>query len=137
MDEKISNKIAKITDFGTFIQYRATCGCGSSDCGLTLELEYDPEINYVTLNIYQDLLYCSWFGVTPLDKFYWFKDMWNRIKGALRLLLTGRIRLEESFLFKEEGQINDFIAAIQEGREKIKDAVEKEKESNQNKKNDH
>lgn len=109
----------KVMDFEEAIYYRANCGCGSDDCGLTLELEYDPEINDITLNMHQRLLYCSWFGVDSLDKFYWFKDMWQRIKGALKLLFTGRIRVEESFLFRDPEQMDDFVTAIKEGREKI------------------
>jgi hypothetical protein len=119
MNDKISNKVMKVAEFDNAIFYRANCGCGSDDCGLTLELEYDPEINMVSLNMYQKLAYCSWFGVSPTEKFYWFKDMYNRIKGALKLFFTGKIELEESFLFRESEQIDHFILALQEGMEKI------------------
>ncbi len=125
MIEKTSNRISKIMDLDTCIYYRATCGCGNDECGLTLELEYDPELNYVTLNMHQKLIYCSWWSIDPLDKFYWIKDVWHRIKGALKLLFTGRIRLEESFLFRDKEQIDSFLTAIHEGRERIENAKER------------
>jgi hypothetical protein len=119
----------KLMDLEDWVYYRANCGCGSDECGLTLELEYDPDLNDVTLNIYQKMIYCSWWGVNSTARFYWFKDMWHRIKGALKLLFTGRIQLEESFLFKGDDHVDAFITAIQEGREKVKKAAaEKSKE---------
>jgi len=126
MDEQTSNKIAKVMEFDDSIYYRAMCACGSDDCGLTLELEYNHGLNDVVLNVYTRLVYCSWFGISPVDKFYWFKDMWSRIKGALKLLFTGRIQLEESFLFNEIKQIDDFITALKEGREKIENTSKKQ-----------
>jgi len=128
MDEKISNKVMKIMEFDDAVYYYANCGCGSNECGLTLELEYDPKINDISLNMYQKLIYCSWFGIRTMDKFYWFKDMYNRIRGALKLLFTGKIQLEESFLFRESEQIDHFIIALQEGREKIKNATTRQKQ---------
>lgn len=126
MSEKTSNKISKIMDLETTVYYQATCGCGNSECGLTIELEYDPEMNDVSLTMYQTLTYCTWFGIMTFDKLYWFKDMYRRIGGALKLLFTGRIRLEESFLLRDTEQMDAFITAIQEGREKVKDGSEKQ-----------
>ena len=125
MNEKTSNKIAKIMEFDDGVYYRATCGCGSDECGLTLALEYDRDVNDIKLSVYTKLVYCSWFGVDTFDKFYWFKDMWARIKGSLKLLFTGRIQLEECFLFKDEDQIDAFITAVQEGKGKIKNDGER------------
>lgn len=99
--------------------YRANCGCSSTECGLVLELEYDPEINDVSLNMYQKLFYCSWFGIDINSKLFWLKDMWYRFKGAIKLIHTGRIELEEAFLLNDEKQIDDFVFALQEGRRKI------------------
>jgi len=125
MGEQTSNKIAKVMEFDDAVYYRAMCACGSDDCGLTLELEYDHGLDDIVLTIYTKLTYCSWYGISPVDKFYWFKDMWQRIKGAFKLLSTGQIRLEESFLFNEAKQIDDFITAIQEGKEKMQNAAKK------------
>jgi hypothetical protein len=103
------------------IFYKASCGC-ASDCGVTIILEYDEEINDITMSIYQKLVYCSWCGIDPCARFYWFRDVWHRIKGAIKLLYTGRIKIEEVFLFSDTDQIDAFISAIKEGREKIKAA---------------
>jgi len=109
----------KVMEFNDAVYYRANCGCGSDECGLTLELEYDEEIKDISLTIYEKLAYCSWFGVKILSKFYRFHDIWHRIKGATKLLFTGQIILEEAFLFRDSQQIDAFITALQEGKEKI------------------
>ena len=103
------------------IFYKANCGCAGG-CDVTIELAYDREIEDVTMSIWQKLVYCSWWGIDPCARFYWFRDMWHRIKGAIKLLWTGRIRVEEAFLFSDPEQIDAFLAAMKEGREKIKSA---------------
>jgi len=119
MEEKTSNKIMKIMEFDDAVYYRANCGCGSEDHDLALELEYDSELNDISLNMYKKLIYCSEFGINPSDKLYALKSIYYRIKGALTLLLTGVVEVEESFLFTSSEQINHFIIALQEGIEKL------------------
>ena len=117
--DKTSNNIMKVAEFSDLIFYRAGCSCGDKQCDMTLELEYDPEINDIVLTIYKDLVYASWFGIRSDSTLYWFRDKWKRIKGAVRLLFTGRISLEEAFLIKGGEQIDGFITALQEGKQKL------------------
>jgi hypothetical protein len=137
------------SDDKTWHMYRAACQCGNPKCDLSLELEYDREINDVTLTLYKDLYYCSyWFAdcrdsfkwVTKIlgkkrgvdvqdwleDKYYIAKDIWYRLKGAVRLLFTGRIELEEAFLFENEEQIDAFLNALNEGKIQIHNKLHKE-----------
>ena len=123
MEEKTSYKIMKTEEFldnkQPAIYYKADCGC-AGDCGVTIELAHDEEIEDVTMTIWHKLVYCSWWGIESDAKFYRLQDMWYRIKGAVKLLCTGRIKLEEAFLFNSTEQVDAFLAAMKEGREKIK-----------------
>ena len=101
---------------------------------MTLELEIDKELQMVNMNFYKDLYYCSYWGDpkhrSTLKLLYGriFKkeppdlliellsDFWLRIKGAIRLLLTGRIKVSESFIFGSDKQIDSFIKALDEGK---------------------
>lgn len=109
----------RVAEYSDLVFYRAGCSCGDNRCDMTLELEYDPEINDITLTLYKDLVYASWFCIRSDSTLYWFRDKWRRIKGAVRLLFTGRISLEESFLIKGGEQIDGFITALQEGKQKL------------------
>jgi len=121
--EETSYKIMRTSEFignpEPAIYYRANCGCLDPECGINMELEYDKDIEDVTLSLYTDMVYCSWWCIKNNSKFYFFKDMYYRIKGALRILLTGRVKLEEAFLFSSAEQFDAFIAALKEGREKL------------------
>jgi hypothetical protein len=108
--------------------------CGSEACDLTLELEIDKELRMINMNFYKDLYYCSYWG-DPKDRstlkllygrifkkeppdllIELLSDLWLRIKGAVRLLLTGRIKVSESFIFGNDKQIDSFIKALDEGK---------------------
>lgn len=136
------------SDDNTWIAYRAACHCGNPSCDLHLDIEYDKELNNITLHFYKDLYYCSWWFADCRDSFLWVtkilgkkkgtgvqdwledryyrvKDIWYRIKGAVRLLATGRIKIEEYFLFENEKQIEEFVKALTEGKIQVHEAMEK------------
>jgi len=112
-----SFRISKTHEFGNdSIFYRADCGCGCKDCTLELELEMeldegDKELDkYFSLNIFQDTTYFDW---STRDDWYW--RGWSRIKTALRVLFTGKIKVGSEFIFRGEKQVRSFIAALEEG----------------------
>jgi len=122
MDKKPTQtnyKIALLSEYDDWIFYRATCSCLNPDHSIDMVLEYDFELNIVTLSLNKNLYYCAHFGIYYGDKLYWIKNIWNRIKGAVKLLLTGYIEVSEEFLFTEKKQLDAFIAALQEGRAKL------------------
>lgn len=139
-EEKTSYKIMRTDKFDDAVFYTANCGCANPECQIVLLLENDPDIGYIILEMYHDLKYCSWWKIDTSRSFEWvknpdwrdrlqdwsykFQDYYYRLKGALRLLFTGRIKLEESFLFRDEEQIEAFITALREGQEYIKKSIE-------------
>ena len=94
------------------LYYRAACSCGDEGCDLTLELEKDKECSMIFLNMYKNLY---WSSHWKSDNF--FKNKWIRIKAALKMLFTGYVKIEESFIFKGDEQIDAFLNALKEGRE--------------------
>lgn len=116
------NKIMKLNEFEDAIFYRAACGCTDSRCDLALELEIEKDINMIFLNMYKDLYYAPYWKTDN-----WFINKWYRITGALRLLFVGRIKVEDTFIFQEEEQINDFVNTIKQGMEQLKKNMAKEK----------
>ena len=111
----INNRIMKLNEFEDAIYYRAACDCSSSECDLTLELELDKEFDIIFLNLYKDLYWASYWD----DGDKWYKNLWLRIKGALRILFTGSIKVQETFVFKGKDHIQPFIDALQTGMEKL------------------
>lgn len=101
----------KLHEFEDSVFYRAACCCGNEKCDLTLELERDEDIdNMIFLNMYKNLYWSSHWGSNNC-----LFNFWLRIKAALRVLFTGYIKVEESFIFKGEEQINDFLDALKKG----------------------
>jgi len=101
------------------IFYKVICECGN--CDMDLELEYDPEINFIELYFFKD--------ISALDYDYsWniFKRIYWRIKTALKILFKGRIYMDGSLTIRSEQHINDFIFALQEGQKKLKENIKKD-----------
>lgn len=100
-------------EFSDTIFFRAACHCNSEDCDMTLILEKDKEVHDITLSLHKDLHFAAHWN----DDRKWYKNIWLRIKGALRILFTGHVKLEDYFLFGSKKQIQDFIKALESGME--------------------
>lgn len=118
-----SQNIMKMSEFDDVVYYKAQCHCMDDDCVHTLELEssdfkvdgkiIDRDIN---LKLYMDCYISDYFGKNQ----NFILRMWFRIKYALILLFTGRVFLEQYFMFNGEKGIQDYINALEEGLEKLK-----------------
>ena len=118
-EEQTSFRISKTHEFGdNDIFYKADCGCGCKDCCLELELELDEGDEKLDscfcLNIFQDTNYFDWSNGDD-----WFWRAWSRIKTALCILFTGKIKLNSEFIFQGEKQVRSFITALEEGSKMI------------------
>lgn len=128
-----SNNICKVAEFDDAVFYKATCSCQSDDHTQTLVLEHDPEMCDITLSIYSEVYsnnfwkyYDTWFARIG----YWFVDKWIRVKFATFMLFHGYIKVENSFIFRNEAAVVDYIQALTDGLEKVRIA-----KLNRNKKN--
>lgn len=114
-------KIMELDEYEDAIFYRASCSCGDQRQDTSLYLELDRETDMIYLHLFSEVYYSSYWTDN------WFIDKWYRIKDALRLIFTGKIKIENTFLFEGEEQIKDFINMLQIGIEKLKTQNEKEK----------
>jgi hypothetical protein len=105
----------KTDEFKDSIYYRIACGCGSNDHDLTIEFEYDKDLpDMVSLNLYKKLVWTSHYGTGNF-----ITRFWKRITGALKVLFLGYIEVEESLILRDEGHIDSFIKALEEGKQYI------------------
>lgn len=109
-------RVMKTNEFNDSVYYRIACSCGSGDDDLTIEFERDPKIpDMIFLNFYKDLAWSSHWGDSNF-----FNRIWRRIKTSLKILFTGYIEVEESFVLQGEEHINSFIKALEEGKKFVK-----------------
>jgi hypothetical protein len=108
-----SNRIMKLEDHKNAKIFRAACDCGSSDCDMHIELENEPDTWFLSLTIYKKLRWSSYWGDCNF-----FTEKWRRIKCSLKMLFTGYIEVEETFLMREH-QIDDFVDALIEGKRQL------------------
>jgi hypothetical protein len=111
----ISKNVMKTNEFEDSIYYRAACDCGSNEHDVTIEFERDNDIpSMIFLNFYKKIAWSSHWG-----NLNWFSQIWKRIKCSLKILFTGYVELEETFILSENN-IEYFIKALIEGEEYLK-----------------
>jgi len=110
----ISDKVMKSDDFDSSIFYKIDCDCMDNNCIITIEMEYDERFNDITLTFFKKIALSSHWG-----NLNFFKRQIKNIKAALKILFTGYIELEGSFIISEKEHIEAFIEALNEGKDKI------------------
>lgn len=117
MSKEKSFRMMKTEEFEDSIYYRAACDCGSKDHDILIEIELDKKIpDVVFLNFYKDVCWCSNWG-----NLNFFQRWIKKIKAVFRMIFTGYIELEESFIFRGEEHIKEFIEGLNEALRKIQD----------------
>lgn len=111
----ISFRTSKLRQTKNMIIYKASCDCGSSECDLIMELEKDNEIeNMIYLTFYKRL---CWSTYKSCDN--WFTMIYERFKAAVKMIFTGYIEVDETFIFNGIKQIDTFIEALNEGKTRL------------------
>lgn len=108
----IEKNVMQILSSEKNIIYRMSCDCMDPECDLILELEKDDD-GFIFLNLYKNLEWASYYNDDV-----WYKRLWRRIRCAFKVLFTGYIRVEETFVMREP-QIDGFIKALKEGKEHL------------------
>lgn len=131
MKKRINVADSFTNDFGNAetIFLRASCGCGHDTCSHTLEVSYEDLDGYfndlVGVNIYGKMWYREYHSQENF-----FKRLWYRIRDGIKLIFGGYIEMHYDFTFQGEEQINDYIEALQETVEKIKESKEEYEKRN-------
>lgn len=110
-----SNNVMIAKEFGDSIYYKIGCECMSDAHTKTVALEYDEEINDVKMVFFADLILNNYFTAMA-----WWEKPWFRIKNALRILIKGRVEVQSDFMWMDPKAIDDFIKALEEGRDKLR-----------------
>lgn len=110
----ISNRVMKSSEFPDAVYYKVECDCGGDDHMATIELEYDKDLSDISMNFYKKVYWSSHWG-----NYNWFERTWKRITAATKILFTGWIELEESFLIRGGDHLDTFIEALEEGKRKL------------------
>jgi len=114
----ITKGVMKQHDFKDSVFYQVACECGNPECNMTLELEIDEDSpTFIFMSFHKKVAISAYWGNPNI-----FQRAWLRIKYALLILLKGHLEMEESHVFQDIEHIDNFIAAIQEGKEKLKNA---------------
>ena len=120
----ISNKVMKLGEYDLSDQYsvwyRIACGCmyEEHDCTITIKQDFEWRQD-IDLVFYKKVSWADYHGRN--DNFI---SRWvSRIKCSLKVLFTGYIELEEDFLIHGEEHIDNFIQALEEGKQKIKENI--------------
>lgn len=123
----ISYKVMRMKGFGgdsPSIYYKVACDCGETDHILTACL--DHEQNYVTLTLSQNIAWSSYYGRQS-----WFGRLKSRIINATKVLFQGYLVAEGSLILNGEEHIKNFITALEEGKEYVKEAREESEKPKQ------
>lgn len=110
-------RVMKFGAIGDAVYYRVACDCTTAECDMHLELESDPQIGYVYLNITKKLMASAHWGYT--DKWYYWdylRVFINKVRMMCRILFSGYIEVHETLMFKESEHIDEFLTALEEGR---------------------
>jgi len=110
----ISDRVMKSNEFNNAVYYKVECDCGSNDHMITIELEYDKDLADISMNFYTQVSWSSYWG-----NYNWFERIWKRITAATKIIFTGWIALEESFLIRGGDHLDTFIEALEEGKRKL------------------
>lgn len=119
-----STNICKTNEFEHSIFLKAHCGCSSDDHIQSIIIEADD--HNVSLEMYTKA-YTEYHGNlydAPISERLgsWYRSQKKKLKWIFSILFKGYIEVETCFLFENETSIDDYLTAIQEAKEKLKNA---------------
>lgn len=117
--KKINYKVMKAGEFlgkEPVVYYKVDCDCGSDDHILSFEIEHDESM--LSLITYQKLSWSSYYSYNNI-----FGRLWRKIKAIFKLIFLDYIDIEGSIILQGEEHIQNFIDALEEGREQVKKSI--------------
>lgn len=89
--------------------FKTSCMCMLRDHDMVVDVEYDKEIQDLTLTFNHNLVYKDLYGYFGEG---FFKRNWRKIKAALKILFNREVTFEGSFMFRGREHITDFCDFI-------------------------
>jgi hypothetical protein len=117
---KPARGICKVAEYDTSVFYNVQCSCMSDKHAQTITLDIDDDV--IMLSIYSTIWthYNNRWCDTWQEKLeHFYNSQTLKWKQVFKLIFTGQVEAENEFLFQGEEQIRDYIAALEEGLEKL------------------
>ena len=108
-------------DMGRAITYRIGCSCSESDHDIVMWLEYDKKLKDVAMFFYKQVEWCN-YGDSFKDR---MEGYWRRIKDAIKLIFTGYLECETSFIFEDSEHIDNFINTMEKAKQYVEEGEKK------------
>lgn len=108
--------------------YNAQCECGTDDHQHELIAEYDPDFDRISLSLY----FKTWTAnpyVYESGFIGYVKDVWRSFKFRVKCVFQGYNTLNYEFLFAGEEAVQDYIDALQDSLNHMKEAKAAAKEN--------
>jgi len=134
---EVADNICKIGEFDDAVYFAAICSCSSQDHSQQLSVEFDSDVNDVTLHVYSRITTCSLVNWEIQNNYcealqegnYWkaaltkalaiLDGIWVRIKMTKKIWVDGYVSAENEFIFRDESAIDSYIGAISRAKKKI------------------
>ena len=113
--KELSYKVMRTNEFPDqqSVWYRISCGCGSEEHDMNIELEYAD--GFMEMFIYKTFYWKYFYAGLP-----WYDKLWKRISASAKILFGGYIEMQGDIIITEDEHIDSFIEALQEGKGKLK-----------------
>jgi hypothetical protein len=116
MADKTSTGVSKLKEWkGSSVMYKVNCACSGGECDSMIDISFDKDFGHIDVEFYKTIMWGTYY-----QKKWWWEKGWLRIKMATQILFKGFTEHEGSFMLEGEDHLNDFITALQEGRDKVK-----------------
>jgi len=104
------------------LMYKVSCSCGGGDdCDLTVE--FDSDIGDIGIVFYKQMQ--VWNPYRNADNIWeHFLKILHNIKISIKVLFGHRLSFESDIMLQEETHVEDFLQAIQEGQQYMKEFKE-------------
>lgn len=112
--DKPSNGISIVKENKSSVFYHLSCDCMAPEHTYVVELNYDTDVNDLTFHIYSEMC------VQDIYHDNWFIRQWNKIKGIFKIIFGIPLIFTSSVILTGETEVDDFIKALEYGKEHIK-----------------
>lgn len=96
-----------------FVMFRTTCDCGGNDHAIRVIVDPVGDVAVMASLYYE----CGWMDIYSDP---WWKKICRRIRDAAKILFKGRLFIDEEFIFRSDGHLDDFVKALQEASAQMK-----------------
>ncbi len=108
-------------DMEDFVMFKTTCECCLPNHAITVSIERSGDTDSMPMVTMYFTCACSDFDAegSLLDK------LWRRIQTAAKILWTGSVETQGSFIFRDREHVQDFATPLQEAVQQVEASASK------------